>query len=142
MTLFRNQSIDLRSKSIVWFLYDDNFGVQWIKWNACNFFPLENILICSFLQMFHLFEFLINLPKIRNLQGSVLSLNWEFCVSCYHQNFFVVFNGQNLIVQSSNGNARTKTAEICQWRRSVVSIVNFEKILRIVWVFPLPTLNQ
>ena len=57
LTLYRNQSIDLQSKSIDRFLYDDNFGVQWIKWNACNFFPLENILICSFLQMFHFWVF-------------------------------------------------------------------------------------
>ena len=28
---YRNPSIDLKSKSIDWFQYDGNFGVEWVK---------------------------------------------------------------------------------------------------------------
>ena len=37
MPSYRNQSIDLQSKSIDWFLYDDNFGIYWV--NALNCSP-------------------------------------------------------------------------------------------------------
>ena len=33
---YRNQSIDLESKSIGWFLYDGNFGVYWVNYD-CRF---------------------------------------------------------------------------------------------------------
>ena len=28
---YRNQSVDLLSKSIDWFLYEGNSGIQWVK---------------------------------------------------------------------------------------------------------------
>ena len=31
MPSHREQSIDMQSKSIDWFLYDGQFGVQWVK---------------------------------------------------------------------------------------------------------------
>ena len=30
---YRNQLIDLQSKSIDWFLYDGNTGIQWVDTN-------------------------------------------------------------------------------------------------------------
>ena len=47
----------------------------------------------------------------------------------------------HLLVQNHNKNARTM-CEICQWRRSVVFVVNFEQISHIVLVFSLLTWNK
>ena len=42
MHSYWNQSIDLQSKSINWFLYDNNFGVLWVK-KIIFFFFVTNI---------------------------------------------------------------------------------------------------
>ena len=33
----------MQSKSIDWFLYDDNFGVQWVKVQILKATPLDNL---------------------------------------------------------------------------------------------------
>ena len=47
---YRNQSIDLQTKPIDWFLYDCNVGLMWVKYLLGQYDQIPNYLwICSHL---------------------------------------------------------------------------------------------
>ena len=59
---YRNQSIDLQSKSIDWFLYDDNVVVEWVNnvLGNSNFFRLTEAVqtVFQFIKNSYLKDFL------------------------------------------------------------------------------------
>ena len=84
---YRNESIDLQSKSIDWFLYEGNTGIQWVKSPAINARSLDKFslflidTICS--SWYHLY----NLKNVKSTHGGVLLLTLlkvTIFLGCFH----------------------------------------------------------
>ena len=60
---YRNQSIDLYSKSIDWFLYEGNTGTKWVKYIWGNEKRFEKIVIYPVLRLYNNLTRLFSLDR-------------------------------------------------------------------------------
>ena len=128
---YRNQSINLQSKLMDWFLYDRDFRheratavLEFIFWIVGSFPYKDNT------QDVRSTTVVKYSPEENNMSMEVLLMS---------------FQGGIYLFKVNNGNTRTlceicskltvKTRDWCQWRRSDVFINNFEHISHIFWCF-------